>query len=451
MTNQFSHEPAFISKLKSIEQLIADGKLKDAADQLNLSGRTSSHDPRLFLLGSRLAHASGNPAGTLQAARRAHQLAPTWPVATIHLAKILEEQKHVDEAIKMAEATIEQATQQSTLDVGLLSNAAVIAQRLNRVSLALKWLDQAEKISPGDLVIRHQSAKAFDVADNFPEAINRYTSLLKELPKNPDLLYARMLVNLRSKQMEQAIEDAQALVDLDPDSERNRFFLAVARGENPGNQPPQVISTLFDEYADRFDQHLVVTLRYRLPKDVAEMINKWHPDRKGDVLDLGCGTGLLGVCLGRLEGVLVGVDLSNEMIEKAAQHNVYDKFHLVDVVAAVKATPANQYHVVAALEVFVYIGDLQEVVPNVLKILMPGGRFVFSCEAAQEGEKDFNLQDTFRYTHQPQYLRRLMQEAGFEDITVEERSVRLHAGVPVSGLVIVGRKPAQIPEPGGES
>jgi predicted TPR repeat methyltransferase len=171
------------------------------------------------------------------------------------------------------------------------------------------------------------------------------------------------------------------------------------------------------------------------------MIHQWHPDRKGDVLDLGCGTGLLGVCLGRLEGVLVGVDLSNEMIEKAAQHNVYDKFHLVDVVAAAKATPANQYHVVAALEVFVYIGDLQEVVPNVLKILMPGGHFVFSCEAAEEGEKDFNLQETFRYTHQPAYLQRLMQEAGFEDITVEERSVRLHAGAPVSGLLIVGKKP----------
>lgn len=442
MTNQFSHEPAFISKLKSIEQLITDGKLKDAADQLNLLGRTSSHDPRLFLLGSRLAQASGNPAGTLQAARRAHQLAPTWPVATIRLAKTLEEQKQPEEAIKMAEASIEQAALQSTLDVGLLSNAAAIAQRLNRLPLALEWLDQAEKLSPDDLVIRLQAARAFEASLNYPEAISRYTSLLEALPQNPDLLYSRMLTYFKTKQMDRAVEDAQVLVELDPSNERSRFFLSFARGENPGNQPPAVISTLFDDYADRFDQHLVVTLKYRLPKDVAEMINQWHPDRKGDVLDLGCGTGLLGVCLGRLEGVLVGVDLSNEMIEKAAQHNVYDKFHLVDVVAAVKATPANQYHVVAALEVFVYIGDLQEVVPNVLKILMPGGRFIFSCEAAQDGEKDFNLQETFRYTHQPGYLQRLMDEAGFEDVTIKERSVRLHAGEPVNGLLVTGRKPA---------
>lgn len=444
MTQQFSHDPTFITKLKSIEQLINDGKLKDAADQLNLLGRTSSHDPRLFLLGSRLAQAAGNPAGTLQAARRAHELAPTWPVATIRLAKTLEEQKQGDEAIKMADAAVEQAAEQSTLDVGLLSNAAAIAQRLNRLPLALQWLDRAEKLSPGDLIIRLQAARAFDTSGTASEAISRYTSLLQELPNNADLLYSRMHAFFKLKDMDKAAVDAQALVAIDPGNERSQFFLAFARGENPGQQPPAVISTLFDDYADRFDQHLVVTLQYRLPKDVAEMILQWHPDRKGDVLDLGCGTGLLGVCLGRLEGVLVGVDLSNEMIEKAAQHNVYDKFHLVDVVAAVKATPANQYHVIAALEVFVYIGDLQDVVPNALRILMPGGRFIFSCEAEQEGEKDFNLQETFRYTHQPGYLKRLMDAAGFEDVTIEERSVRMHAGQPVSGLLVTGRKPVSV-------
>jgi predicted TPR repeat methyltransferase len=267
---------------------------------------------------------------------------------------------------------------------------------------------------------------------------------LAQKPSDATLLSARMHVFFKLKQMDKAEHDAQRLVEAEPQNETARFYLAYARSENPGNQPDKVISTLFDDYADRFDKHLVVGLQYRLPKDVAEMIHQWHPDRKGDVLDLGCGTGLLGVCLGRLEGVLVGVDLSNEMIEKAAQHNVYDKFHLVDVVAAVRATPANQYHVVAALEVFVYIGDLQEVVPNTLKILMPGGRFVFSCEAAQEGEKDFNLQETFRYTHQPLYLKRLMDEAGFEDVTIEERSVRMHAGQPVSGLLVTGRKPVSV-------
>ena len=441
MNTTYSNAEAFIAQLKTIEELIMGNQLQEAANKLNRLGKTDSHDPRLFILGSRLAQAAGNAAGMLQAARKAHELAPEWPMATMRLAKVLEEQKQAPESIKMANAAVEQATQQETLDVGLLSHASAIAQRQGYISLALKWLDAAEKLQPEDLVIRLQTARAFDVAEKHEEAISRFTSLMAHLPGNVDLLSSRMHSYLKSKQMEKATSDGEALVQLEPDDERHRFFLSYARGENPENQPAGIISTLFDGYAERFDRHLVVQLQYRLPQDVANMIHEWHPDRKGDVLDLGCGTGLLGACLGPVQGVLVGVDLSIEMIDKAIAHKVYDKFHHVDVVAALKATPADQYHVIAALEVFVYIGNLDEVVPNAFRILVPGGRFVFSCELAEPGEGDFNLQETFRYTHQATYLKRLMEESGFEDLIVEERSVRMHAGEPVSGLLVIGRKP----------
>lgn len=437
----YSNAEAFIAQLKNIEELILQNQLQEAAKKLNMLGKTDSHDPRLFILGSRLAQASGNAAGMLQAARKAHELAPEWPVATMRLAKVLEEQNQVADAIKMADAAIEQATQQSTLDVGLLSHASAIAQRQGYISLALKWLDTAEKLQPEDLIIRLQTARAFDVAEKHEEAINRFTSLMEHLPGNADLLSSRMHSYLKSKQMDKATVDGESLVKLQPDNERHQFFLSYARGENPDNQPAGIISTLFDGYAERFDKHLVVQLQYRLPQDVAQMIHQWHPDRKGDVLDLGCGTGLLGACLGPIQGVLVGVDLSIEMIDKAIAHKVYDKFHHVDVIAALRATPANQYHVIAALEVFIYIGNLDEVMPNVFRILVPGGRFVFSCELAEGGEKDVNLQETFRYTHQTKYLKRLMDESGFEDLILEERSVRMHAGAPVNGLLVMGRKP----------
>ncbi len=441
MKTTYSNAEAFIAQLKNIEELILQNQLTEAAKKLNILGKTDSHDPRLFILGSRLAQASGNAAGMLQAARKAHELAPEWPIATMRLAKVLEEQKQVPEAIKMANEAVEQATQQSTLDVGLLSHASAIAQRQGYINLALKWLDTAEKLQPEDMIIRLQTARAFEVAEKHEEAINRFTSLMDHLPGNADLLSSRMHSYLKSKQIDKAVFDGEALVQLEPDDERHRFFLSYARGENPENQPAGIISTMFDGYAERFDKHLVVNLQYRLPQDVAQMIHSWHPDRKGDVLDLGCGTGLLGACLGPIQGVLVGVDLSIEMIDKAIAHKVYDKFHHVDVIAALKATPADQYHVIAALEVFIYIGNLDEIVPNAFRVLVPGGRFVFSCELAEAGENDFNLQGTFRYTHRRDYLQRLMEESGFEDLVLEERTVRMHAGEPVRGLLVVGRKP----------
>lgn len=72
--------------------------------------------------------------------------------------------------------------------------------------------------------------------------------------------------------------------------------------------------------AEFYDLHMVRTLKYQLPKQVAEKITALHPDKKLNILDLGCGTGLLGVYLGRIDGFLIGVDISKGMIEQAARH-----------------------------------------------------------------------------------------------------------------------------------
>jgi predicted TPR repeat methyltransferase len=169
------------------------------------------------------------------------------------------------------------------------------------------------------------------------------------------------------------------------------------------------------------------------------MIKQWHPDRKGDVLDLGCGTGLLGVSLGPIEGVLVGVDLSAGMLEQAGRHRVYDSFHHVNLLDALLATPASLYHVIAALDVFVYVGCLDAAIPNALRVLLPGGRFVFSCETGGTG--DYALQSSYRYTHQRDYVQRLLGAAGFEDVSMKNLILRHEANQPVEGFLVVARKP----------
>lgn len=201
-----------------------------------------------------------------------------------------------------------------------------------------------------------------------------------------------------------------------------------------------MISGLFDTGANRFDRQLVVQLQYKLPRDVAQMIQVWHPDRKGDVLDLGCGTGLLGACLGPIEGVLVGVDLSGEMIKQATRHNVYDSFHLVNVLDALQATPSEMYDVITALDVFIHVGDLVSVIPNSYRILLPGGRFVFSCESGAEGSSDYALHSDLRYTHQRSYVQRLLVESGFNEVEMEDRVLRYEAGQAVNGFVVMARK-----------
>lgn len=442
MNHSFSDAKQFVAKLNLIEQQINQKQLREAAQELNLLAKTASNDPRIYLLGSRLAEVANNPEGMLRAAQKAHQLAPQWPAAAIHLAYVLASQGEAEEAIASADLAIHEATTLGSLDAGLLNRAASVAQMLGHYQEALAWLLQAEDMDPSDISTRYKIGLTLISNGDFAGAVDRLTPLLAQQPNNVSVLNARMHAFLGGKNLELAIQDGEAILAQDPSNADVPFYLAIARGETPKTQPESVILGLFDSSADRFDRHLVVQLKYKLPRDVAQLIHAWHPDRKGDVLDLGCGTGLLGACLGPIDGVLVGVDLSDQMIEKAARHKVYDSFHRVNLLDALQATPDNLYHVIAALDVLIYVGSLDEVIPNVYRILQVGGRFVFSCEVGPDDAADFALQSTYRYSHQRSYVQGLLDATGFKDIEIEDRVLRYESNLPVQGFLVTARKMA---------
>lgn len=437
----FSNDAKYVAELQRIEQLIASKHLAPATQGLDRLIKAQPHDPRLFLLGSCLARAGNNPDGEFKLVVQAHHLAPKWAPATIELAKVLVRVGQTDEALTMAEQAVQQATGPDE-QVELLTQAAEVAYRLANREKSLVWLRMADERKPDDLRIRYKMAITLSATADFDGATEVLTQLISLHPGKPALLAARFAACLGGKQMALALSDAQALVALEPDNEIFQFYLAYARGENPSVIPAALMVQHFDEYAVAFDQHLVRGLHYTLPRDVAQMIRAWHPDNKVDVLDLGCGTGLLGACLGPMEGVLVGVELSTAMIREAHRHSVYHKFHQVDLVEALAATPENQYHVIAALDVLIYVGPLNSLVANALRVLAPGGRFVFSCETDPDGVDDFKLQRTLRYTHGPKYIRRVLKKAGFVDVNIEKRVIRHEVGAPVAGVLVTASKPS---------
>lgn len=440
----FSNDAKYVAKLQLVERQIAGKELQLAAQGLNALMKTQPNDPRVFLLGSCMARAANNTQGELQLAVKAHHLAPHWAPAAIHLASVLASAGQTEQALVMAEQAVDQADN-PTDQLELLVKAAAVAHLVGDHQKTLRWLRQADHIQPGVVATRYKLALTLIAAGEFVEAIDILSQELSANPTLAALLSARFTAYLGAGQTEQTLSDALALVALDPGNETYAFYLAFARGQNPAVMPSVLMAQHFDELANTFDQHLVSGLKYKLPRDVAQMIQAWYPDKKVDVLDLGCGTGLLGACLGPMEGVLVGVDLSTEMIRQAHRHGVYHSFHQVNLLDAVVATPADQYHVITALDVLVYIGKLDTVVDGAHRILVPGGHFVFSCESDGENNSDYQLLKTLRYAHGQKYIDRLLQHAGFVDITIEQRVIRQQVDGPVLGLLVTASKPLTPP------
>jgi len=109
-----------------------------------------------------------------------------------------------------------------------------------------------------------------------------------------------------------------------------------------------------------------------------------HPAVPWDVLDLGCGTGLVGEVIAIHARELVGVDLSAKMLERARERNCYTRLLRSDLLAALDAEPACHHDVVTAGDVFIYVGNLDRVMASIRRVIRTGGVFAFTVEAAED-------------------------------------------------------------------
>lgn len=425
-------------RLLTIQKLIKSGKMPEAATRLNAAMRSAPGDARVFLMGMRLAEANGNAAGALDSARRAVNLAPQWAVAVTELAFLLARQNHLKEAITQAERAVD-------LDGNnpeVLARVVDVAHRAQHFDLALAWLQRAAVISPDNADIKRLLARDLRQTGQYDKAMAAYNALVEASAVDALALMGRVQTALAMGNQSAALKDCEALLSLHPGNEEVLFYADLARGNTPARQPAAMVRSLYDGFADLYDQHVVAALKYKLPREVARIITERYPDRTLNVLDLGCGTGLLGACLGRIQGAMVGVELSPRMIDQAARHNVYDRFHNVDLLDALEATPPSLYDVIAALDVFIYAGDMTDAIPQAHAILRPGGHFIFSCESAGEDEADLVLRPSQRYAHKASHIESLCREAGFSEIEVEAMPLRYEGNQPVEGFLVIARKPA---------
>ncbi|MBK9441167.1 MAG: methyltransferase [Comamonadaceae bacterium] len=345
------------------------------------------------------------------------------------------------EAMVMAHQAIDMANQEDAITTDLLTRAAMLAQHCNLAADAWRWLRQALKAEPANAALQRLMARTLIGMGDASGAVDLLTELLDQYPGYHGLRLERLRANIAAEQFEQAALDGEELTAAEPDNQTFAFFLELARRIPPQTQPASLVSKVYDDAAASFDHLMVQSLNYRLPEAVAAQTAEWFPARNADILDLGCGTGLYGRALQPWQGVLVGVDVSKNMIVQAGLHNAYASFHRVNLLDALQATPADHYDVISALDVFGCVGDLTTVMPGAFRVLNRGGRFVFSFEELNDSEADFALDDDLVYHYRSGYVLDLLSQAGFVDIQVKPFKLRVERSATLIGQLILATKP----------
>jgi predicted TPR repeat methyltransferase len=200
--------------------------------------------------------------------------------------------------------------------------------------------------------------------------------------------------------------------------------------------PRGYVTRLFDDFASTFERRLVVELAYQVPKALrAAVARHWprQPPVNLDVLDLGCGTGLVGRQFRDVARCLTGVDLSKGMLAEAARSEVYDRLVCDDVVHYMRFA-GDRFDLILAADLLIYIGDLTELFAAASAILPAGGLFAFSIEAHDE---PYVLRRTRRYAHSLDYIREQAERNGLAVLEVTPVDLRRGDDGPVAGHVIV--------------
>jgi predicted TPR repeat methyltransferase len=142
-----------------------------------------------------------------------------------------------------------------------------------------------------------------------------------------------------------------------------------------GTSDPREVADRYDTWAQSYDDDLT-SWSYQAPTRVAEIVVTRDP-AVGSVLDVGCGTGLVGRALRArgCAGQILGLDISQASLEIARQGGAYDSLEQADLQQPL-AVQADTVDAVVCVGVMTYLPEVEAVWREFARVARPGGLVV---------------------------------------------------------------------------
>jgi predicted TPR repeat methyltransferase len=404
--------------------------------------------------------------------RRVLETAPDHPEALHYAGVLAHQQGRSDEAIALIERSLALLPDRADC----YSNLGLIFQSIGKLDGAIGAYRHAIAIDPGHANAHSNLGVLLRATGKPSEAEDAYRTAIRLNPDHIDA-YTNLGILLDGlKRTEEAVACYCKVITLRPKHREARRLLALAHctlgafdeavkifeewlAEEPGDPialhmlaattgrgvPPRAsngfVERTFDSFAASFESKLA-KLSYRAPALVAAMLEDSGlvPSRRLDVLDAGCGTGLCGPLVAPYARRLVGVDLSDGMLDHAKEKQVYDTLIRAELTEYLREN-RGAFDLIVSADTLVYFGDLKGVLLAGGAALGPNGLFVFTLEHAvgAEGDIGYRLEWHGRYSHTRSYVEQSLAFSGLQPEIVPAE-LRMEGGVPVAGLVIRARR-----------
>lgn len=318
----------------------------------------------------------------------------------------------IDNDFEAAEAKYKRLIELDAGDFEVHNNYAEMLYRQKRIAEALEEYRQAVILNPYSAEVSNNLGLILKDNGDLEQAaglfINAYT--LKPELEEFSINLAETLTLLHQEDSKKAVEIAEYWQVRAPDNIFAKHVINAFRGEENENNS-EYSERLFEHFADNYEL-VVKNLGYSAPLAVGRIAGSLE----NSIVDLGCGTGLVGEVIKSTKNHLTGVDISEKMLKKAEEKHVYDNLIHCDIIKFLQ----NNHHFewAVAADVLGYLGDLRGFFEAA-----KGIKLIFTIEK-YNGSEDYKLMPCGRYQHNPLYIDRLLKENGYNNIYYENIILR---------------------------
>lgn len=396
------------------------GEYDLAAEYATQASANAPTDAEIKILSGLICLAQENTAEARICFQKALALDPRSVPALVNLANLETAAGEYETAEKHYKRALELSPQ--NLDAHI--NYADMLYRQKRLPEALEEYRTAVVIDPGIPEISNNLGVILKDIGEYEEALGLFFNAFNQRPETGEFSVniAETLTLLHGQEPQTAVKIAQNWRRQAPDNAFAVHVCAALQGklENENNQI--YVEKLFDNFADNYELVL-----QKLDYGVVRSLRNFTGPVEGTLVDLGCGTGLAGLAYQAAGTRLVGVDISEKMLAQARKKGIYKELIKADIVSWLLQKP--QADAFVAADVFNYIGRLESVIDAAAPV-----KLAFSTEDDHSVDT-CRLTPSSRFAHNPEYVEKLLQKAGYHRIERQSSVLRTENGQPVKGTL----------------
>jgi predicted TPR repeat methyltransferase len=406
----------------------------------------SHHQPDTWLLLGNMKKQQADLSGAQAAYETAVSLQPNFALAWQLLA-ILQQQQHQYHA---ALDSIIHCVKNGDTSAPTLSILAQLFYQTGQFEKSRDAYTAALQADPQSQIYQQMHRETQFVCDalgthSIDAVIDAYRRTVPDNPAQPDTDLRDLLQKTYSLlsgygHTRAAQRIGEKLLQLSPASPTAGYLLQALKSDPAVTRSPDAyLVEYFDKFAEKFDHHLINTLGYAVPEKLCAALYPFLPtDQHLAILDAGCGTGLCGPHLRRFAQSLIGVDLSNKMLDQARQRNIYDQLICQELTSYLENSPAA-FDVIVAADVLIYFGDLAPLIAALMRSLRPHGLLAFSIETTLSSH--YQLLPSGRFAQNRAYVRNLLAP-NFIECFAHDTPIRIEASHPTPGTLFIFRRGA---------